>query len=179
MNDAKAIEQDKERFLQYMQKHHAMETIQIRYNYTNVLNGMSIELIPRTSTLSAATITNHSDDFVKNTLATCPYVKRYWPGKRYARPNTIRQQYIDDVRMDPSLFPLDNYTIPLLVDTGTPNLQIAHEWTTVNKAKEMGWTGKGVRIGILDTGVDYTHPALGGCFGVRKCRTFYSFPIQS
>ena len=26
-------------------------------------------------------------------------------------------------------------------------------------------TGKGVKIAIIDTGVDYTHPDLGGCFG--------------
>jgi len=26
-------------------------------------------------------------------------------------------------------------------------------------------TGKGIKIGIIDTGVDYTHPDLGGCFG--------------
>ncbi|CAF1033567.1 unnamed protein product [Adineta steineri] len=26
--------------------------------------------------------------------------------------------------------------------------------------------GKGVRIGIIDTGIDYKHPALGGCFGI-------------
>ncbi|KAF9418400.1 hypothetical protein BGZ94_009710, partial [Podila epigama] len=31
--------------------------------------------------------------------------------------------------------------------------------------EEMGLTGKGVKVGIIDTGVDYTHPALGGCFG--------------
>lgn len=26
-------------------------------------------------------------------------------------------------------------------------------------------SGKGVRVGVLDTGIDYSHPDLGGCFG--------------
>jgi len=25
--------------------------------------------------------------------------------------------------------------------------------------------GQGINIGIIDSGVDYTHPSLGGCFG--------------
>ncbi|RKP23872.1 peptidase S8/S53 domain-containing protein, partial [Syncephalis pseudoplumigaleata] len=28
-----------------------------------------------------------------------------------------------------------------------------------------GSDGDGVRVGIIDSGVDYNHPALGGCFG--------------
>jgi subtilisin family serine protease len=27
------------------------------------------------------------------------------------------------------------------------------------------FTGKGIKVAVIDTGVDYTHPALGGCFG--------------
>ncbi|KAF6804357.1 peptidase [Colletotrichum musicola] len=37
--------------------------------------------------------------------------------------------------------------------------------TQVDRLRAEGYTGKGIRIGIVDSGVDYTHPALGGCFG--------------
>ncbi|KAK4698738.1 endonuclease III, partial [Phenoliferia sp. Uapishka_3] len=40
-----------------------------------------------------------------------------------------------------------------------------HVMTGVDKLHEEGWYGKGMVVGIIDTGVDYYHPALGGCFG--------------
>ena len=30
---------------------------------------------------------------------------------------------------------------------------------------EVGTYGQGINIGIIDSGVDYTHTSLGGCFG--------------
>lgn len=30
-----------------------------------------------------------------------------------------------------------------------------------------GYTGKNVKVAVIDTGVDYTHPDLGGCFGTE------------
>lgn len=40
-----------------------------------------------------------------------------------------------------------------------------HVLTQVDKLRAKGFIGEGFRIGIVDTGIDYTHPALGGCFG--------------
>ncbi|KAF9982049.1 hypothetical protein BGZ75_006585 [Mortierella antarctica] len=47
-----------------------------------------------------------------------------------------------------------------------PSLESAHILTGIKMAQEkLGLTGKGIKVGIIDTGVDYKHPALGGCFG--------------
>jgi minor extracellular serine protease Vpr len=35
----------------------------------------------------------------------------------------------------------------------------------------LGITGKGIKVAIMDTGIDYDNPDLGGCFG-RSCRVF-------
>jgi subtilisin family serine protease len=37
--------------------------------------------------------------------------------------------------------------------------------TGVDKLHTEGLKGDGVLVGIIDTGIDYNHPALGGCFG--------------
>jgi subtilisin family serine protease len=35
----------------------------------------------------------------------------------------------------------------------------------------LGYTGRGIKVAIMDTGIDYDNPDLGGCFG-RSCRVF-------
>ncbi|KAK0620517.1 subtilase [Immersiella caudata] len=40
-----------------------------------------------------------------------------------------------------------------------------HGITNVDRVHALGILGKGAKVGVIDTGVDYTHPALGGCFG--------------
>jgi subtilisin family serine protease len=46
----------------------------------------------------------------------------------------------------------------------------------IDKLHEAGYTGKGLRIGIIDSGVDYTHPDLGGCFG-PGCLVSYGYDL--
>ncbi|KAK8051388.1 hypothetical protein PG993_002773 [Apiospora rasikravindrae] len=45
-------------------------------------------------------------------------------------------------------------------DTFSPHLM-----TQIDKLHAKGITGKGFRIAIVDSGIDWHHPALGGCFG--------------
>jgi subtilisin family serine protease len=46
-----------------------------------------------------------------------------------------------------------------------PELFTAITMTGASEAHAAGWTGAGVRVAIMDTGLDYNHPDLGGGFG--------------
>ncbi|PPQ89471.1 hypothetical protein CVT25_011997 [Psilocybe cyanescens] len=71
--------------------------------------------------------------------------------------------------------PVRSFTIPKLVKkhvvTGKndpelpPNPLSTHLLTGVDKLHAQGIIGAGVKIGILDTGIDYNHPTLGGGIG--------------
>ncbi|OMJ08173.1 Minor extracellular protease vpr [Smittium culicis] len=53
---------------------------------------------------------------------------------------------------------------------GAPNLSYAHALTGVDKLHSVhNLSGKGVKVAVIDTGVDFRHPSLGGCFG-KGCR---------
>ncbi|KAK1979535.1 subtilase [Colletotrichum cereale] len=45
------------------------------------------------------------------------------------------------------------------------NAYSTHAQTQVDKLHRAGITGKGIKVAIIDSGIDYLHPDLGGCFG--------------
>ncbi|KAI8139731.1 peptidase S8/S53 domain-containing protein [Fennellomyces sp. T-0311] len=155
----RAVQEEQDKFLNYLEQHGV--NISVRYRYNDIMNGMSIylddsSLLTGVRAASANMTSDHETDtihptmFLAQTLSTCPYVHRYWPGKRYARPVVRRSS---------------RHFAGSKIDAGLANLQVAHEMTTVDQVRQLGWNGKGIKVGVLDTGIDYTHPALGGCFG--------------
>lgn len=50
-------------------------------------------------------------------------------------------------------------------DASLPDGESTHVMTGVDKAHAQGLTGAGIKIGIIDTGVDYNHPFLGRGIG--------------
>jgi minor extracellular serine protease Vpr len=65
-----------------------------------------------------------------------------------------------------NLYPVVSLSLPEVTVDPEPELSTAVTMTQADIARsELGLTGRGIRVAIMDTGVDYDHPDLGGCFG--------------
>ncbi len=76
-----------------------------------------------------------------------------------------------------AVYPVQTAHVDQRTEAFDPDLAYAITMTGVDIAhSKLGYTGRGVRVAIMDSGVDYDHPDLGGCFG-RGCRvrTGYDF----
>lgn len=70
-----------------------------------------------------------------------------------------------------AIYPVGISRIPE-TQTIDPELATAIAMTGADAAQsELGFTGDGVKVAVMDTGIDYDHPDLGGCFG-DGCRVF-------
>lgn len=67
-----------------------------------------------------------------------------------------------------AVYPVATIAIP--ETEASPDLGTALAMTGADVAQsELGLSGDGIRVAVMDTGIDYDHPDLGGCFGA-DCR---------
>jgi subtilisin family serine protease len=103
------------------------------------------------------------------------HFKSLWNGVS-VEAKTSEIQKIQQLASVKAVYPVETHALPPSSPI-SPDLATAIQMTGADIAQnELGLTGKGVRVAIMDSGIDYNHPDLGGCFG-RGCRvvTGYDF----
>ncbi|KAI1911725.1 hypothetical protein LOZ12_001105 [Ophidiomyces ophidiicola] len=88
-------------------------------------------------------------------IASMPHVKKISPVRRIPMPS---------FKSPPANFAHDGGA-RLGRRNWTEDGEVWHKITGVDRLRNEGFTGKGIKVAVVDTGIDYKHPALGGCFG--------------
>ncbi|GAA6050305.1 hypothetical protein JCM3770_002954 [Rhodotorula araucariae] len=118
-----------------------------------------------------------SDGTSADQLSRIQGVKRVWPVQKIYAP---REPAVDDLagpsspsspakRLDKRISLSNGVSVKATVfppaSAYTNDTFYPHVETGIDALHNNGFLGKGVKIAILDAGVDYTNPILGGCFG--------------
>ncbi|KAM3426042.1 hypothetical protein NHJ13734_009704 [Beauveria thailandica] len=98
----------------------------------------------------------HNSTLSTNQMESMPGVTKVWPIE--AEEQKVELQPVQSPEQQP----------------GPQRRDVSSSWnhimTQIDKLHAAGFTGSGIKIGIVDTGLNYTHPAFGGCFGSENCR---------
>lgn len=93
---------------------------------------------------------------------------------------SLDPQDVEKIRALPNVAGIyEDAPVHALLDTSVPLIRADKVWKLFD-ASNSSITGRNITIGIIDTGVDYKHPDLGGCFG-NGCKVAggYNFVSQT
>ncbi|KAI6634342.1 hypothetical protein MCOR08_004656 [Pyricularia oryzae] len=119
-----------------------------------------------------ASIQFHDSAHVEETaakIAEMPAIKRMWPQRLYRIPD-YQVSWAGDMPDAQAKAVMRRQSDGN--DTFTPHLM-----TQVNQLRNKGVVGKGIKVAVIDSGVDWKHPALGGCFGRPECLVSFGYDL--
>ncbi|KAH8890656.1 subtilisin-like protein, partial [Thozetella sp. PMI_491] len=133
-------------------------TVRTEFTNENLFYGVSIQLNQNKTTAE-----------VQAVLSDIPEVQAVWPIRMVAKPTpaAVGNFSTFDVSQSSSVAgqwtPADDSPVLPLIKGA--NVLSTHQMADVDKLHAMGIKGKGIKVGVVDTGIDYRHPSLGGGFG--------------
>ena len=138
---------------------------------------------PSVKGTSASTLKAEHDAFKANAAAAgVKYTERYsfstlWNGFSVSVPLS-QVGALHSIAGVKAVYPVQPVSIgPEPVSQGNPDDANSNPMIGADVAQnELGFDGKGVKIAIMDSGVDYTLPELGGCFG-SGCKVAKGFDL--
>jgi len=128
-------------------------TVRYEFNNPDIFLGVSIQV----------TDTDMSDEEMRRLLSTIPRVINVAPVGIVETPQPAEEEDIEIPSTTRPLAFTDENKLSGPFTGG--DLSSSLRMGGVDKLHELGVKGKGIKIGIIDSGVDYRHPALGGKFG--------------
>jgi len=138
---------------------------------------------PAVKGTSAATLKAEHDEFKANAAAAgVNYTERYsfstlWNGLSVTVPRS-EVGALHSIPGVQAVYPVQPVSIgPEPASQGNPDDAFSNAMIGADVAQnELGFDGTGVKIAIMDSGVDYTLPELGGCFGAG-CKVAGGFDL--
>ncbi|SCZ96448.1 BZ3500_MvSof-1268-A1-R1_Chr8-2g10200 [Microbotryum saponariae] len=115
-------------------------------------------------------------------LLDIPGVTHVWPVRSIPRPRTVSSSGSRSTSHPSGTHSSELVRRALLEprsDKDFKNDQFPpHQMTGVDKMHAKGYLGAGIKIAILDTGIDYKNPILGGCFG-KGCKVAFGHSFST